>query len=161
MTSIPPTPAAPTSSPAPSKPTMSKKAAIWSMVGICVVALGIGNVSAKSDTKTETKTEVKTVTSIVTKNVPGPTKTVTKTVTVPGPEIEKTPQSCLDALDTAQEIFSLAAQGFGAASDAIAAAASNDGFGIVDAGNTMQSLSGQITSKGESFTAAAAECRSK
>lgn len=105
------------------------------------VGVGIGQADSSS-----TPTAVKTVTlpgPTVTRDVPGPTVTVPgptvtqnvpgPTVTVPGPApapvvktVNKTPQSCLDALDISAKAFGMTSEGFSAAGDMMTALQNGD-----------------------------------
>ncbi len=74
-------------------------------------------------------------------------------------EVKVTPQSCLDALDSAETIFNYAARGFGAASRGFNAASRLDVAGIVAANNDMNAAAKLVGTETGSWKRARDACR--
>jgi hypothetical protein len=112
-----------------------------------VIALTIGAAGASGSTAAA---EVPTPTPTATVTVPGPTETVT---------VEKTPASCLTALDLADKGFGFASEGFSAASDALTAVSNMDVAGIEDANVKLGDTAASFGTLAPEYAAAKAECR--
>lgn len=69
------------------------------------------------------------------------------------------PQSCLDALDAADESHAIAARAFEASADGFGAAAEFDVAGLEDATNRLVELRPQLEDVMDRYHAAAGECR--
>jgi hypothetical protein len=74
--------------------------------------------------------------------------------------LEVAPQSCLDALDLADEGFTYAGEAMGAASDGFDAASRFDVAGLNDASARIRRAGDQIESITADYQAAKADCRS-
>lgn len=85
--------------------------------------------------------------------VPG--ETITETV-----EVEVVPQSCLDALDDADDVMLLAAEGFDASSRGFYAAAEFDIASLEAATADLNGLAPQMRQSVDAYRATANQCRS-
>jgi hypothetical protein len=92
----------------------------------------------------------------VTKEVPGPERVVTKTETK---EVEVTPQSCLTALDLAEQGFDYASEAMGYMSAAMTAAGNIDLAGVQQASADLKTVTPKMEALAPKANAAKAECR--
>lgn len=103
---------------------------------------------------------------VVTRSAPQPTVTVTQPAK-PAPTVTTTttqtvtsvPQSCLDALDYADQGFGYAGTGMQAASDGFAAVARGDLDGVLEATRVMKETTPKLTALAPQYNAAKAACR--
>ena len=122
---------------------MKKTATAIISAATLLVGIGIGSAAAGS-------TEAKVVTREVKSEPIVKTKTVTETVV---------PDSCLTALDRADDLIDLATEGFGYSADAMGAAAIFDADGIDEATEKMGDLTPRIQAIGEKYVASRVSCQ--
>ena len=135
---------------------MNKRITIVAIASSFLIGGGISAVANAAPVVPAAKVVTKTV------NVPGPERVVTKIekVDVPGPVTNKTPQSCLDALDKADKVISIAGDGFEIAGRAIVAAAGSDLAGMTSANEDLSVSADEMSTAGPAYRSAREECKS-
>jgi hypothetical protein len=123
-----------------------KKFLLYTVAAALGLFAGIGIGAASDSGGSTVAAPTPTVTATVTK-----TDTVTKT---------STPDSCLLALDLADEGFGLAVQAMEAASDGFTAVAEYDITALEEVNDRISGLGEEIGEKADPYNAAKAECRS-
>ena len=139
------------SSGTPPKSGWSKKKTLLAGAGVLLFGIIIGSCGASGGTET-TSTPAPTETETV--EVPGPERVVEKEVEVP-----VTPDSCLEALDLAEQGFDLASQTISIMNDALQAAANLNVAGIESATAQLEVLQPELESIVGPMNEAKAECR--
>lgn len=103
---------------------------------------------------------VPTVTATVTAEpLPAVTVTPAPIVKVETKTVNKTPQSCLDAIDYGEQGFDLAAESAEAAVAGFQAIADQDISAMEDVTQTIQSINGRLSETGDKWNASKTECR--
>lgn len=126
---------------------MNKKHVIG-YAATAVIALGIGG----AGNSTAAPVTVPGPERVVTKTVQGPERVVTKTVTKSSPK-------CIEALDLADEGFTIASQSMSAAGEGFTAAGNLDVAGINAAKVKIEATGGELGDLAPSYNMAKAACR--
>jgi len=92
-------------------------------------------------------------------SMPAPVPTATVTTTTPAEEVETTPQSCLDALDYADEGFGYASKVIGHVRDAIDAIMIYDVAGVRRSTVKIEKVSDKMGNLAPKYNSAKSECR--
>lgn len=111
-----------------------KKRTLAALIAAPVVIAGVWTAASASDNNA-TDAATYATTHPVVAPAPAPTVTVTTTVAVP-----TVPQSCLDALDAADNAITTAGEGFSILADAMRAASNFDVDGITNADARLKAL---------------------
>lgn len=127
----------------PAPPTPPRRAKLRDVWVVGLIALIVGGVVGSAVAKPEP-----------TPAPPAEVRTVTQTV-----EVEVTPDSCLDALDSVEKILGYAAGGFTAASHGFAAAGRFDIQGILAANADMRASVQKVSGESPTWKRTRNACR--
>lgn len=137
-------------------------------VGMVALFMGVG-IGGSGSSEEATAAEPEPAPTVTETAEPEPAPTVTETAE---PEVETiteevevekevTPQACLDALDTADQIIAWASEGFGYAADGMMAAIEYDAAGLDIATENLNGITANVEAETTGFIADSADCRSK
>ena len=132
---------------------MNKRMTLIAVVGAFLIGGGVSAAVATPTTVAGKPTPAVTVT------VPGPVVTETVEVKVPGPATNNTPDVCVQALDYADDGFTLAGEGFEAAGDGFTAVTNLDTEALSDSVDRLTATNGEIADLGPKWKSARDACK--